>query len=400
MAYFFAVRATAHWAKGQHDRAISDYDEAIRLDPKDAEFFAKRGDAYALKGEYDRAIADFDEAIKLDPKNAVAFRNRGNAYLDKGDYDRAIADLDEAIRLNPKDSIAFHNRGQAYFRKGDYDRAIADFDAMIKLDPKNAYFLQRRGSAYTMKGQHNRAIADFDEAIRLNPEDASFIASRGKAYENSGDYDHAIRDYDQATRLKPNFTWAINNRAKIIASKRRWEYFRGKLNTDAVLKEKAAVVTHLIIERCDAGVALAVDLREKFPRLGEDEVRQAYAEMAALLVILLDRLSLAPLGSSDRDTFMGALADGLTPALQHKGVESDSFRELLGKRHEEYSHCRIGNEENESPKGELGWEFGKNISTVLCGFKHPVVGVSLATFMLGALVEWKFLGELLPESPR
>src|SRR6266403_339236 len=54
------------------------------------------------KGDNDRAIADYNEAIRLDPKHARAFHHRGYAYSDKGDNDRAIADYNEAIRLNPK----------------------------------------------------------------------------------------------------------------------------------------------------------------------------------------------------------------------------------------------------------------------------------------------------------
>ena len=50
--------------------------------------------------DYDRAIADFDQAIRLDAKNANAFYNRGIAYHEKHDYDRAIADFDQAIKLD------------------------------------------------------------------------------------------------------------------------------------------------------------------------------------------------------------------------------------------------------------------------------------------------------------
>ena len=60
------------------------------------------GRAYAKKGDYDKAIADYTEAIRLDPKNAEAYCNRGHAYEEKGDYDKAIADCTEAIRLDPK----------------------------------------------------------------------------------------------------------------------------------------------------------------------------------------------------------------------------------------------------------------------------------------------------------
>jgi Tfp pilus assembly protein PilF len=50
------------------------------------------------KGDNDRAIADYNEAIRRDPNSALAFDNRGTAYLKKGDNDRAIADYNEAIR--------------------------------------------------------------------------------------------------------------------------------------------------------------------------------------------------------------------------------------------------------------------------------------------------------------
>src|SRR5262245_995160 len=53
----------AEWsAKGDHDRAIKDYDAAIRLDAKSAEAFHNRGSAWANKGETDKAIADYDAA--------------------------------------------------------------------------------------------------------------------------------------------------------------------------------------------------------------------------------------------------------------------------------------------------------------------------------------------------
>ena len=64
--------------------------------------YNNRGMTYNGTGEYDRAIADYSEAIRLNPKDPAAYNNRGNAYSRKGEYDRAIADLNEAIRLDPK----------------------------------------------------------------------------------------------------------------------------------------------------------------------------------------------------------------------------------------------------------------------------------------------------------
>ena len=53
------------------------------------------------KGQYERAIADFDQAIKLNPKFASAYSNRGFSYEHKGEKKRAMADYRKAIELHP-----------------------------------------------------------------------------------------------------------------------------------------------------------------------------------------------------------------------------------------------------------------------------------------------------------
>src|ERR1700687_2230729 len=68
--------------------------------------FQNRGTAYLGKGDNDRAIEDYDQAIRLDPNYANAFNSRGVAYQNKGDNARAIQDYDQAIRLDPDDANA------------------------------------------------------------------------------------------------------------------------------------------------------------------------------------------------------------------------------------------------------------------------------------------------------
>ncbi|HEV8693486.1 MAG TPA: tetratricopeptide repeat protein, partial [Lysobacter sp.] len=58
--------------------------------------FVIRAIAYQRKGELDRAIQDYDQAIGLDPSGATAYYNRGVAYGSRGDWDRAIQDYDQA----------------------------------------------------------------------------------------------------------------------------------------------------------------------------------------------------------------------------------------------------------------------------------------------------------------
>jgi lipoprotein NlpI len=133
-------RGNAYSGKGDNDRAIADYNQAISLDPKDATAYYTRGNAYRDKGDNDRAIADYNQVISLDPKFAGVYSNRGNAYRDKGDNDRAIADYNQAISLDPKSGRAYSDRGRLYLFTGrDASKALADLSQANALDPKSAY---------------------------------------------------------------------------------------------------------------------------------------------------------------------------------------------------------------------------------------------------------------------
>jgi tetratricopeptide (TPR) repeat protein len=58
--------------------------------------YSFRGSNYVAKGDLDRAIVDYTEAIRLDPKYAVTYYNRGAAYATKGDRESAVADFYES----------------------------------------------------------------------------------------------------------------------------------------------------------------------------------------------------------------------------------------------------------------------------------------------------------------
>ena len=68
-----------------------------------AETFYDRGNNWSAKGEYDKAIAEYDQAVTLDPNRAEFYVVRGNARLHRHEFDKAVADFNEAIRLDPDD---------------------------------------------------------------------------------------------------------------------------------------------------------------------------------------------------------------------------------------------------------------------------------------------------------
>jgi tetratricopeptide (TPR) repeat protein len=65
----------------------------------DAVAYNNRGGAYAGLNQYQRAIADYDQALRLDPNDAATYYNRGGAYGVMGNRARAYQDLRRACAL-------------------------------------------------------------------------------------------------------------------------------------------------------------------------------------------------------------------------------------------------------------------------------------------------------------
>jgi hypothetical protein len=120
--------ATAH--TGRHElaglgleQAIADFDDALKLDAKDADAYFSRGRARSHQGDWTRAIADFTQAIALDLAKhetlhlepsmvlrGVAYRMRGCEFLDSFDIEQSITDLNQALTHDPMDALAYQER--------------------------------------------------------------------------------------------------------------------------------------------------------------------------------------------------------------------------------------------------------------------------------------------------
>ena len=198
---------------GQSERALKDYNQAIRLDPKFPLAYYGRGILLATRERaYARAVGDFDKVLQLVPDNVDALIRRGDAYGQLGDFGHAIADLDRAVQLAPDDVEPYIYRGLAHNRRGENKLAVADFDTALKLDPRNVDALRNRGALYATNGQADLAIRDLNAAIAIQPNDPLSFYDRGYAHFAKRNYEMAIVDYSTAIALEPNMGLAYNNR--------------------------------------------------------------------------------------------------------------------------------------------------------------------------------------------
>jgi tetratricopeptide (TPR) repeat protein len=165
----FHNRGVAYLQKGQVERAVADFTEAIRLArlPDTCAPLLMRGRAYLCAGKYREAIPDFTQILALEPGNAFVYGCRGTAYNELADYDRAIADCTEALRLAPDLLVAYISRGFGYSKKGEYGQSVADYSQALQLDPANAGLYEDRAKVYRALGDTVRASADEQKAAEL-----------------------------------------------------------------------------------------------------------------------------------------------------------------------------------------------------------------------------------------
>jgi tetratricopeptide (TPR) repeat protein len=172
----------------------------------------KEGNALLARGEIDRAIAAFDDAIRLDPRDPGAYGNRAFAHWRKGALERAVGDYSEAIALDPANPSIRLNRAIAYNRLGEYERAVADLDRVISASPDNIEALNSRCWARAILKHLEEALADCNEAVRLKPNDTNVLDSRGFVYLRLGRLDRAIADYNAALKIDPKLAGSIYGR--------------------------------------------------------------------------------------------------------------------------------------------------------------------------------------------
>jgi lipoprotein NlpI len=91
------------------------------------------------ESDLDRAIGDFDAAIRLDPRSVKALSGRATAFKAKGLMDRAMADYTEAINLDAKRFIPLFGRGQLLLYRGAFAQARSDLQQALSLAPESAY---------------------------------------------------------------------------------------------------------------------------------------------------------------------------------------------------------------------------------------------------------------------
>ncbi|MFK7801910.1 MAG: tetratricopeptide repeat protein [Anaerolineae bacterium] len=200
----------ALYSLGEYQRSIDNFTEALTYAETDndiARTIAERGFVYSELDEFDKALSDFDTALSLDPSMAIVYSYRSYVYVGQENYEAAIADADKAIELGDDlsattRSAIFHAKASALLNNGQYDEALIAANESIRLEgedsPDAARTFSMRSRIHRNLGDYEAAVADADKALEVGANDVGalpgFYYARSIANYWLDNFDQALAD--------------------------------------------------------------------------------------------------------------------------------------------------------------------------------------------------------------
>lgn len=219
--YLASGAETPEESEAQLSAARDLLNQAVELDPTNADILNLLAQVYLLQGDFDEAMAVFDRAMAavdqgvaegwLTEEDAQAIRGqimmtRGVALLETQQYDMAISELEAALAYIGNDYVLLGNLAQAYIMTEQYEEALSILDTVISLPDLTAAEL---GNAWYMKFadltqlERDAEAADaLERALELVPENADWWEYLASTYSRLNRRNDAIRAMEQAQMLR------------------------------------------------------------------------------------------------------------------------------------------------------------------------------------------------------
>ena len=213
--------ANAYAALDKHEQAILSYNNALELEPGNADILSNRGESLRLVCRYEDAVASIEQALQNIPNHEGALINHGLALRDMGRHEKSLASFDKAIAQNSKLAIAHYGRGTVLTALERFDDALTSHKRALSLHPKSATFLA--GLALALRGlnRHTEALSTADQALAIESNHATALVCRALSLSDLQQHEQALLAIDRALALEPDNADAHNNRGVILNKLRR-----------------------------------------------------------------------------------------------------------------------------------------------------------------------------------
>ncbi len=152
-------------------KAFVEFQETIRLNPKDKQAYNGLGYISAKFKEYDKAIVYYKRAIFIDPNYSEAMNNLGLTYLELENWDEAVTYFRMALQnpLYPTPEKAHSGLGYALYKKGDYAEALRVLREGSAKYSESYFSMHVLGLVYTELNRIEDAVEMYRKALEIAP---------------------------------------------------------------------------------------------------------------------------------------------------------------------------------------------------------------------------------------
>lgn len=162
----YQARGLAKIQLDAYDQAIADFTVALK-GPEPADALFGRGSAFAHKGEHEKALADYNEGLQLksDRGEPFAIRCAIRAVLGQP-FDEVVEDCDKAMRLSSFEVVVRNMRGFMLLKFDKPDRALKEFDISLRASPRSAMSGEAQAIALYGRGLAKQRLGDLQDGAK------------------------------------------------------------------------------------------------------------------------------------------------------------------------------------------------------------------------------------------
>jgi len=189
--------------------SFADFNQAVELDPDNADIYHHRGQVHLLIDQTNQAIVDFNKAVTLQPNFPVAHVQKlytdyraASTIGDHGTVNSVLEKFKDAIEKFPKCVETYALYAQVLNDQQEYDKADELYQAGMKVDTQNANLLVHRGLvALQAKGDVSKAVELIQSALELDEKCEFAYETLGTIEVQRGNLKRAIELFDKAIPL-------------------------------------------------------------------------------------------------------------------------------------------------------------------------------------------------------
>ena len=147
--------------------ALADFTAAEREQPENARIRNFRGILLVQTGKNTEAATEYQEAIRLDPRLEDAYRNLGFLRWTEHQLEPAREALRHAVELSPDDSFAHYYLGLVELDARRYEQAFHELEISRQPLPANPDFLMQAAAGYAALGRQADARKVLEQLMNL-----------------------------------------------------------------------------------------------------------------------------------------------------------------------------------------------------------------------------------------